>query len=72
LNERERIKASLRYERRIVKIGTWLRLPERPKITKVFHFESPEEMEERLNNEALSVSAKSVKAAPGALGRSDW
>ena len=72
LNERERIKASLRYERRIVKIGKWLRLPERPKVTKVFHFESPEEMEERLNNEALSVSAKSVKAAPGALGRSDW
>jgi len=72
LNEREKIKASLRYERRIVKIGTWLRMPERPHVSKVFHFESPEEMEERLTNEALVISAKSVKEAPGALGRSNW
>jgi hypothetical protein len=72
LNEREKIKASLRYERRIVTLGKFFNMPERPKVYKIHHYETTAEIEDRLTIEAYTISSKSVKATPGALGRSNW
>jgi 1-acyl-sn-glycerol-3-phosphate acyltransferase len=72
LNEREKIKASLRYERRIVTLGKYFNMPERPKVYKIQHYETTAEIEDRLTIEAYTISSKSIKATPGALGRSNW